>query len=80
MAEHSACRAARSLARAATIACCARAKSSVASDSVSPRSAMLPAPSGRLISITSTPATPLGVSVSINRNTQRIGDPQVNIS
>jgi hypothetical protein len=41
---------------------------------------MLLAPSGRLISITSTPATPLGMPVSINRNTQRIDDPQVNIS
>jgi hypothetical protein len=49
-------------------------------DSVSPRSAMLLAPSGRLISITSTPATPLGMPVSINRNTQRIEGPQVNIS
>ena len=37
-------------------------------------------PSGLLISITSTPTTPLGMPVSINRNTQRIDDPQVNIS
>jgi hypothetical protein len=41
---------------------------------------MLLAPSGRLISITSTPATPLRMPLSINRNTQRIDDPQVNIS
>jgi hypothetical protein len=41
---------------------------------------MLLAPSGRLISITSTPATPLGMPVSTSRNTERIDDPQVNIS
>ena len=41
---------------------------------------MLLVSSGRLISITSTPATPLGMPVSINRNTQRIDDPRVNIS
>src|ERR1700759_810011 len=39
-------RAARSPACAATIACCTHAKSCFASDSVSPRSAMLLAPSG----------------------------------
>jgi hypothetical protein len=41
---------------------------------------MLLAPTGRRISITFTPATPLGMPVSINRNTQRIDDPKVNIS
>jgi hypothetical protein len=39
---------------------------------------MLLAPSGRLISITSTPDTPPGMPVSINRNTQRNDDPQGN--
>ena len=41
---------------------------------------MLLAPSGRLISITSTPATPMGMPVSTNRNTQRMDDLQVNIT